>query len=368
MSVILFILILFILVLIHELGHFIIAKFFKIRVDEFGIGYPPRASTLFKRGETTFTLNWLPFGGFVKIFGEDPTALDINGEDKERSFANKPKYAQALVLIAGVFMNFVFAWLLISFGYIVGLPSVANSAPKGGTVESVSLMVLSVEKNSPADIADLKEGDRVEAIIRGESDRITDITPEKLRSIVIENGEREIKFEVKRDNELLTIPVTPKEKDENSLPSIGIAMEMIGILKLGPLHAISYGFQTAISISKEIVVTFFSLIFGAFTGTADVSQITGPIGIVGVVGDAYKIGFAYLISLTALISLNLAVINLIPFPALDGGRLLFVGIEAITKKRIPINIANLLNTLGFGFLILLMLFVTYHDIVKLIKP
>lgn len=143
-------------------------------------------------------------------------------------------------------------------------------------------------------------------------------------------------------------------------------MDMVGTLKLPFFASLFEGLKTAGGMTGQIVHTFGTLIRDAVLGKADLSQVTGPVGIVGVVGDAYRIGFVYLISLTALISLNLTVINLIPFPALDGGRLLFVLIEAVTRRKIPVKAANILNVIGFALLILFMLVVTYHDIVKLV--
>jgi regulator of sigma E protease len=160
--------------------------------------------------------------------------------------------------------------------------------------------------------------------------------------------------------------VVPQDNSQG-FPTIGISMDMIGTLKL-PVHkAVWEGLKLTYDITIGTAVGFYKLIKGAITGTADMSSITGPIGIVGVVGDAAKFGFIYLLSFTALISVNLAVINLIPFPALDGGQLLFLLIEKIKGSSIKNEVANIINMIGFGILILLMIFITYHDILKLIK-
>jgi len=161
------------------------------------------------------------------------------------------------------------------------------------------------------------------------------------------------------------ISVTPKD-NKDGFPAIGIAMDTIGTLKL-PIHkAVWEGLKLTTDLTIGTFVGFYKLIAGAVTGTGDMSAVTGPIGIVGVVGDAAKFGFIYLLSFTALISVNLAVINLLPFPALDGGRLLFLLIEKIKGSRIKPEIANVVNMVGFGILMLLMVFITYNDIVKLI--
>ncbi len=229
------------LVIVHEVGHFSVAKFFGIRVDEFGLGYPPRAKKLFRWKGTDFTLNWLPFGGFVKIFGESPNEENVNSKE---SFQNKNRGIQALVLFAGVFFNFLFA---------------------------VFLLVI-------------------------------------VRASVVE------------------------------------------------------GLVTALSWTGETTKALLYLLSQALIGRADLSAVTGPVGLVSLVGQVSGLGVDSLLTFTALISINLCLINLLPFPALDGGRLLFVGIEALTRKRIPARLFNALNTAGFALLIFLMILVTIQDV------
>ncbi len=366
MSVIIFIIILFVLVLVHEFGHYIVAKRSGIRVDEFGFGYPPRAVKLFTKNGTLFTLNWLPFGGFVKIFGENPDDENTNGPDRDKSFVHKPKYIQALVLVAGVLMNFILAWLLLSLGYMTGSPTAVGSEPSGYTVENAALTVMSVQKNSPAETSGLKIGDVIEKITY-ENEVVTQPTPDTLRTFVQDHADKQIDFQIRRGPDQKDILVTPKIEDGSEKAVVGIAMDNVGTLKLPFVRSLIEGLKTAWNVTVAIVVNLYTLIHDAVFGHPDLSNITGPVGIVGVVGDAYRFGITYLISLTALISLNLAVINLLPFPALDGGRLLFVIIESI--KRSPINpkIANTLNFVGFSLLIILMLVLTYKDIMHLIK-
>jgi regulator of sigma E protease len=369
MSIILFILILFTLVLVHELGHYLVAKLFGIRVDEFGFGYPPRAAKLFRWKETDFTLNWLPFGGFVKIFGEDPTEENTSGPDTERSFINKPWYAQALVLIAGVTMNFLLGWLLLSGSFMTGIPTSVGSEPAGSKVENIALMVTSVSPGTPAEKAGILPGDIIDTISATSDDMVLGMihTPsiEQVQEFIKAHGNNTISLQVLRKEKTETLNLTPKISDGK--PAIGISMDMVGTLKLGFFGSLWTGLKAAGNMTIIIIKTFATLIHDAVLGHANLSQVTGPVGIVGVVGDAARIGFVYLISLTALISLNLTVINLIPFPALDGGRLLFVLIEAVTRRKIPAKVANILNILGFGILILFMLVVTYHDILKLVR-
>ncbi|MFA6999732.1 MAG: RIP metalloprotease RseP [Candidatus Paceibacterota bacterium] len=381
MSIIIFIVILLVLVVSHEFGHFIVAKMNKIRVDEFSFGFPPRIWGK-KIGETTYNLNALPFGGYVKIYGENLDEADFvevgfldkdktpeKVEEESRSLAYKPKYIQALVLVAGVVMNFLVAWLLLSVGFMSGLPSSVGMAPKGAIVENQALTITSVLSGSPAEISGIKIGDKILSL-----DTPTDSTKllssnfgaESVQTFVKNHNGQEINVSLVRGKEPINIKVTPKINKTGDSVMIGISMDTIGTLKL-PIHkAVWEGLKLTSDLTVGTAVGFYKLISNAVIGKGDMSAVTGPIGIVGAVGDAAKFGFIYLLSFTALISVNLAVINLLPFPALDGGRLLFLLIEKIKGSRIKPQIANWVNMIGFGLLMLLMVFITYHDIVKLL--
>lgn len=366
MSIFLFFVILLVLVLVHEFGHFIVAKKNGIRVDEFGFGFPPK---LFgkKWGETIYSFNLIPFGGFVKIFGENPDDESISGPDKERSFVNKPKYIQAAVLFAGVFFNFLLAWLLLSFGFMSGLPTSLASSPKGTVLENQNLVITGVTKDSPAELGGLKTGDKILSLT-SEQEVLTDgnLTPEAVQTFISSKLNQEIGFTVGRGETEEKILVTTKEGMVAGKAMVGIGLDTIGTLQL-PVHkALWQGFKNTYTLTWHTALSLGKLAKDAVMGQADMSSITGPVGIVGIVGDAYQFGFAYLLSFAALISVNLAVINLIPFPALDGGRLLFLLIEKIKGSPIRPKIANMLNLAGFALLLILMGIVTWHDIAKLL--
>ncbi len=365
MSIIIFLIILSILVIVHELGHFSVAKKFGIRVDEFGLGYPPKAKKLFSWKGTDFTLNWLPFGGFVKIFGENPSIpeVDINNVEAaplaSDSFQNKNRGIQAGVLVAGVVMNFLFAWLLISLGFITGLPAPAGTFP----VENAVTTVTTVIPGSPAFVAGLKSGDTILNVSRGE-EILSELSPE-IVSNFIGKVNAPLTFSIQRGDESKEITVTPTEGIVAGKPAVGISMDEIGITKL-PIHkAFYYGFLTTVDLTIATAKALGSFIMNAVLGKADLSQVTGPVGIVGMVGDVRALGFAYLLSFTAIISINLAIVNLLPFPALDGGRLVFVIIEAIIRRPVSPKVFNIANTIGFMVLILLMVIITARDIVNL---
>ncbi len=364
MNIIIFFIILLILVLVHEFGHFFSAKKFGIRVDEFGFGFPPK---LFgkKYGETEYTFNALPFGGFVKIFGENPDEESINGVDAGRSFVNQPRYKQAIVLVAGIVANLLLAWVLFSFTFMLGLPTSATGA-EGKMLQDVHLMVISVADKSPAATAGLIAGDKIVSVQSGE-DTLAYINPDTFKSFVVSHGEKEITIGYLRGDhaEQNSTQVTPIVKDGDA-PMIGISMDQIGTEKLSIFGAFGAGARLTLNAAENTVVGLYTLIKGALTGTGSLSGVAGPVGMVGIVGDAYKLGFSYLLSFTALISINLAVINIIPFPALDGGRLFFLLIEKIKGSRINPTVANTANMVGFAILVIFMLVVTYHDVAKLL--
>ena len=364
MSILIFFIILGVLVISHEFGHFIVAKMSGMRVDEFGFGFPPRIWGKEYRG-TLYSINAIPFGGFVKIYGEDPT-IDHHDSRPKESFASRPLYQQAAVVLAGVFFNFLLGWALISLGYIIGLPSSVAGAPVGARVENASLVVTGLQSGSPAEKAGLHPGDELVYLVQGDR-RVEDLTPEKVQSFIGASGEKEIVVGYKRGDEAhLAVAITPVSGIVSDRPAIGISMDLVGTLHLPFFIAIREGFLTAWALILQTLGALYGLVYGLLVGKANLGGVSGPVGIVSLVGDASALGFVYLLSLTAAISLNLAVMNLVPFPALDGGRLLLILIEAVRGREIHPRIAHRINTTGFALLLLLMAVLTYSDIAKLI--
>lgn len=351
MSLLIFLIILSALVIVHELGHLSVAKYFGIRVDEFGLGYPPKAKKLFRWKGTDFTLNWLPFGGFVKIFGESPSD-NLEVELPSDSFQSKNRGIQAAVLVSGVVGNFLFAWLLISIGFLSGLPAPAGlSLP----VENPETVITVVLPGSPAAEAGIRSGDTLLSINNAP------LSPIEAANLITRSS-GPLDFIIQRGETISTKVVEPIEGILPGQRAVGISMEVIGTVKL-PLHqAIIQGFKVTGELTVATAKALGKFIFQAFGGRADPSSVTGPVGLVGMVGDVSELGFGHLLTFTALISINLCLINLLPFPALDGGRLLFVGIEAITRRQIPARIFNAVNAAGFALLIFLMILITIHDV------
>lgn len=360
MGILTFIIVLVALIVVHEFGHFIVAKWSKMRVDEFGLGYPPKLWGK-KIGETEYTLNALPFGGFVKIYGEDS---DESTEDSARAFTNRPRILQALTLIAGVAMNVLVAWLLL-------LIVLTSGAPRALTPEQVpnavnpELTVTYVVPGTPADDAGLKAGDVLLEGSYGDTS-FNNSNVDEFVTFVGGATDTEVSLVVGRGNEQKELAITPEEGIVEGQGAIGVGLAVVGSIEL-PLHEtlVESVVVTGILL-KDIAIGITTFLFQAVTFSADFSQVAGPIGIAGVVADAGENGIIPLLSLTALISLNLAVINLLPVPALDGGRLLFVAIEAIIRKPIPASVAQTANTIGFLLLILLMIVVSISDIGKLL--
>ncbi len=351
------------LILVHEFGHFIVAKRAGMKVEEFGIGFPPRLFAL-KRGETEYSFNALPFGGFVRIFGEDPEESQGSPECA-RSFAGKSRGAQALVVMAGVAMNIIAAWVLLSVGYMAGLPS-EREGQLSGAVRDIVVTITRVVPDSPAERAGFIPGDKILAIKAGEETVSGALDAEAVRNFIAAHPADEQDIQVKRGKEEISLLATPEKGIAEDRPALGVGLADIGTLTLPPHLALLEGARLTASLTKDTATGLWHFFSGLFLGEADLASVTGPVGLVGVVDEASRFGTAALITLTALISINLAIINLLPFPALDGGRLLLIAIEAVRGVPLPARFVSRYNLAGFLFLIGLMLIVTWSDIARIL--
>ncbi len=367
-TALLFFIVLGILVFVHELGHFVVAKWAGIRVDEFGLGFPPR---LFgkKIGETIYSLNLIPFGGYVKIFGEnadDEPSPDAGPEqDRARNFSRKNRAVQAAVLSAGVCANVIFAWLIISAGFMAGMPTPVGTYGPGDIINP-RLEVTGVTASSPADRAGLRPGDVIAGLSAGGAVTSATPSPDEVVNFIDSHGTVPITIDVSRGSAHEVFTVIPKQGILAGRPAIGISMDEIGTAQFSFFRAFWEGAKTTGDVLQSIVVGLYGFFVQLFTFQANLSEVSGPVGIANLVGDAAALGFINLVMLTAFISLNLAVINIIPFPALDGGRLLFVVVEAIRRKALPARVTLIANSVGFALLIALMVVVTYKDISRLL--
>ncbi len=360
-TVIIFIVILSVLVLIHEAGHFFVAKFFGIKVEEFGFGLPPRAFGI-KRGETIYSINWLPIGGFVKLYGEDEAGTGavsikeqkVSKKDRERAFFAKPVWQRALVVLAGVVMNFVLAVAIISILFsAVGIQTGGNK-----------VIVTQVIPNSPAQKAGLKVGDTIEAI-----NNTAVSSPGQLVTITRGHLGQKLTLRVlttKDKQEILE--VTPRKNYPPDQGPMGVAISQNIIIKKYPWYEAPFvGTSQALSESWLILSGLGMVVVQLFTKASVPSGVAGPVGIAELTGTFVQLGLPALLSFVSLLSLNLAILNILPIPALDGGRLFFILVEGITRRKVDQRVESYAHAIGMAVLLLIIALITLHDIIRLIS-
>lgn len=327
-----------ILILVHELGHFLAAKFFGVGVEEFGIGFPPRIFSK-KIGETRYSINALPLGGFVRLKGEFQSSDDeiassaSGGLAMTRKFTEKKPWQRAIVMVAGVFMNFIFGWLLLSMILFVGAPQY--------------ILVNGILPNSVAMEVGIMKGDRVLGF-----SSVSDLT-----NFIKNNSGKEIGLKILRrttDGQIKQLEIKA-----TSQGTLGVMISDVGMPAQPLLSAIGKGFLNSVIVIWSILVSLGS-VFSA------PQSFVGPIGIFNVALETGKLGVIYIFQLLALISLNLVVLNLLPVPALDGGRLFFLLIEKIKGSAISQKREIFWNTAGFVFLILLIITITVFDVIRIL--
>ncbi len=357
MQVIVFVLILSFLVLIHELGHYLVAKFFGMRVDEFGIGLPPRAKGLFTKWGTLFSLNWIPLGGFVKLYGEDPE--DTIQANSPEAFFNKSIWQRTLVLTAGVFMNFLLG--VIAFGVVYSYVGIPTKTDK--------VFVAEVAMDSPAFLAGIKPKEEIKEVrvkkalvnFVGVEGFIKELEPLKGSEIVLSI--------LNEKGNVREVVVTPRKDPPAGQGALGVTLSGVEMKKYAwwqmPFRGVKVGLSEALAWGREIVVNFKTLIVGIITGKGLPKDIAGPVGIYQVSKQAYQFGWVAVVQFMAILSINLAILNIMPFPALDGGRLFFLGIEMLIGKHLKNKFEGYVHTVGMVLLLSLMAVVTVRDIIKL---
>ncbi len=354
-TVIVFILILALLVLIHEFGHFIAAKKSGVYVEEFGFGFPPRVFGK-KIGETLYSINLLPIGGFVKLYGEE---YHENAEEKDamkgRAFVNKKPWQKVIIVVAGIVGNFLLGWILISFLFTQGVPAPTNQ-----------VIVENIQKNSPAANAGIKTGDVI-IDIEKDNKKYPLTTSNDLIAATRKFGDQEIVMHIKSNNKDKTVTVVPRKNPPAGQGALGVVITSF-VTKSYPWYSAPfYGLKEAFNITKMIVVELSKTVFTLATFHKPKVDVAGPIGIAQFTGQAIKFGNNAVLELIALLSLNLAVINILPFPALDGGRLVLIIYEWASGKRVNKTFEKYLNLTGIIILLSMTVLVTIHDILKLIK-
>lgn len=398
-TIIIFILILSVLVLIHEAGHFFTAKFFGIKVEEFGFGLPPRAFGI-KIGETIYSINWLPIGGFVKLYGEDEAGAGIVSLSKEstgtgenasfsmkkeeieiksgkteikeekieifekisggkdetdvgRAFFSRPVWQRALVIFAGVFMNFILAVLLISYLFsAVGVPTPGNQVVIAGVVNG-----------APAQKAGLKQGDIVESI---NGTKVT--SPNQLVSYTKSHLGEKLNLRIKdKGLRIKDLAVTPRKTYPANEGPMGVEISTNVFIRKYPWYQAPFvGTSEALKETGLIASGLLMLLSQLIFHGSIPSDVAGPVGIAQLTGQVVQVGPAAVLSFISLLSLNLALINILPIPALDGGRLFFILIEGVFRKKVDQRIEGYAHAIGMAFLLGLILLITLHDIIRIL--
>jgi len=356
MSIIVFILILALLVLVHEFGHFFAAKKNGVRVEEFGFGFPPRLFGI-KKGETLYSINALPIGGFVKLYGEEYQEMQKKTGDtsKNRAFVYKHPLQKAIIIVAGVIGNFLLGWTLISFLFTQGVPTPINK-----------VLVEAVLPLSPAAIAGIHEKDLVYKLSIDKKEYPISSTTD-LINLAKQSGGKEMKIFVERENKPYTFSITPRKNPPSGQGPLGIVITSFIEKKYPWYKAPFYGLIEAFNITQKIVSELAKTLFQLATLQKTSVEVAGPVGIARYTGQAIKFGKNAVLELIALLSLNLAIINILPFPALDGGRLVFVMYEWVTKRRVNQKIEQYTNLVGIVILLSFAALITLHDIAKLLK-
>lgn len=352
------IILLSLLILLHEFGHYIVAKFFGIKVEEFGIGIPPKALKLFTWRETEFTLNWLPLGGFVRLAGEDhdPSVWEkINPFLRKKMFFAKPAWQRAFVIVAGVVVNFLVGIMAFATIYsVLGVPR----------EEGKQVMVSQVLPNSPASMADLRVG---EVVYKIDETEITEagqfvelVRDRKGQSVALWIAK--VDMNGKRSDETRVVSVVPRENPPEGEGALGVAVSTVPIFvyeKLpwyqAPFVGTVEGLKEAVGWSREFL--------RIFSHPAElIKNVGGPVQVVKVGEQAVAAGWEVTLRFVGIISLNLAIFNLLPIPALDGGRLLMVGLEKVIGRKRAARVEQYVNAVGMGLLILLLIAITIKDI------
>lgn len=372
-TIIVFIAVLALLVFVHEFGHFFSARKLGVKSEEFGFGFPPRIFGIYKdengkwkkvwgrkkvadNSDTIYSINALPLGGFVKIKGQD-------GDQKNDpdSFASKKPWRRAIILASGVFMNVVLASILISIGLMVGFPQAIDkdSLPKKAIISEEKVQVIQVVTDSPAMLAGIKTADIILEINGQEIKEAQNV------SDIIYESEGEIIMTINRSDEVKELTITPEYSEDLDKKIIGIAFSQTALVKLPWYSALIEGIKMTGYLLWAIIYAFYDLLRNMIIGQPLGVEVAGPIGIADLTGQMARMGIIYLLQFTALLSLNLAIINLLPFPALDGGRLIFLLIEKIKGSPVKQEVEAIFHNLGFVLLMALVLWVTFKDVLKL---
>ena len=354
MSGIIFLIILSFLVIIHEAGHFLFARWSKIKVEEFGLGYPPKAKTLFKdKLGTIYTLNWLPFGGFVRMFGED------GNETAKGSFSSVSVWKRLVVVLAGATINFIFG--VLAFGAIYSQHGIPTNLD-GVRVEEVA-------SGSPAEKAGIKVGEIIDTVVSIDAEKIRTKTSEELISFVQKHRGEQVTL-VTRNDIIYQTYVRKAEEVPQGQGSLGLTLTAVELRQYPwwqmPFRGMWIGLKAATNFSFLILDSLGKMVSELFLRGKVPVDISGPVGIVYTAEKEgfLREGFWTQLNFAAILSINLAIVNVLPFPALDGGRAVFLVWELLTRRRVKPKVEMWLNTAGFVLLLSLIVLISVRDITR----
>lgn len=357
------------MVVLHEFSHFLAAKKSGVFVEEFGIGYPPR---IFGRkiGETLYSINLLPFGAFVKL----------EGEIGEGSFSKQPLSKRIIIVLAGVVSFWIIAWIIFIFLFKFGMPIAISDEEFSKTAK---VQIVEIAKNSPAETAKLKIGDVIKEfkiknpepeqnkvgnqVSSRENDSKIKIEKVKdLQELIQKHKGEEIILTVERGKEIFEVEIVPRTNPPQGEGPVGITLARMDIKKYSLVKSIFEGMKMTVELTFAIMKGYFFAIKNLFKGIPSQVELTGPVGIFNIMYQTSKIGIIYFFNLLATISIYLAIFNILPIPALDGGKFLFLMIEGIRKKAVSPETENKITAFFFGILVILAVLVTIKDISKIL--
>lgn len=378
MSVLVFIIILSFLVIIHELGHFFVAKWRKVKVEEFGLGYPPKIASLFKWKNTLFSLNAIPFGGFVRLDGEDGESSDvetkssIKTDSKEGPFYSKSALSRLAIILAGPIVNFLFGALAFSIIFsFVGIPVSLNGQPR----------IEAVVEDSPASEANILEKVNITGFIVGEDyfamDSINDVqefvSDHRSETVTVVTSGTCVEESCEEILQEFDIYLRSEEETPADQGSMGIIFSETYFKEYPwyerPFRGMVYGVNQAIFMGLMMVQALGNILMSLFSGNGVGAEIAGPVGIVHQAQQSNLAaeGFLTILSFTGMLSINLAIMNLLPIPALDGGRALFIILEKLVGKKRINRLEGYANFGGYIFLLGLIILITVKDIWSIIS-
>jgi len=344
------------LIVLHELGHFLIAKKFGVKVEEFGIGYPPRLIGK-KLGETIYSLNLLPFGAFVKIYGEE------GGIESAHSFTGKSIWKRALIILGGVMSFWIISAVLLSFVFGMGVPQAISDEEE---VASPKVQIVAISPASPAAGTGLRVGDVIKQLTIN-NQQLTIDKVKQLQELTEQYKGKEIILTVERGKEVFAVSLVPRVSPPEGEGAIGVGLVRVAMTTYPWYLAPVKGVEACCNITGAIIVglaqVFGNLIQGK--GLPPGAQLMGPVGIGSLMTQVAQLGVTYYLQFIAIISIYLAIFNILPIPALDGGKLLFLGIEKIRRKPVSPKIEQNITGIFFTLLIALMIWVTIKDIIRI---